>query len=299
MDKSRDCYAFDEQDQEGLRPLGDVKSLEAAVELFAPFDSDEDRASTRRNLVGLVGLFLEHRTASARAPRVAQVRRELKRLSASADAILSLLKELSAYSRQAIENYARRDSIVRGHEHPDKPRPSPQTGELPQLAWQLAALAVFADEAASDCRDRGGAKVNVETKLHGQPLRFLAFWSADYIHAYHHGQFGVRPRPHLRVTGYPSGPVYQLTACLAAYALGEAPESGLAEVVERAVRDWREDRDARELWRLADNSGLHGQAQIKGIDGLIRDRTASKIASKIASRLHGHGKGRRRSSSRD
>jgi hypothetical protein len=196
-------------------------------------------------------------------------------------------------SRRAVEIEVRRDIFLRGRTCPDEPLPAPQTGELSRLARQIAALAVFSDRAAEANRDRGGPKINAATALHGQPIRALAASAADCIDTHRRGGPGLRARSHLRVSGYPNGPVYRLTACLAAYALGEEPERGLEEVVERAVSDSRAERTREELWRIEGRAGLHRGPHVDRAIVQIQER----IESDIALRLRGVGRSGRRSSS--
>jgi hypothetical protein len=81
------------------KPSGDPASLVRAVGLLGPFVDQAERAAVQSNLEDVVQSFLEYEMSVAQAPRLADVKRELRTLAKALNAALSSLTKLSGYAR--------------------------------------------------------------------------------------------------------------------------------------------------------------------------------------------------------
>jgi hypothetical protein len=272
--------------REAFRPRGAASYLEAAVDLLGPFASPEERASDRETMERFAARFFEYDHVVKHESRLrADVRLELRELAPAAERLLERLAKLSRPARQELENECQQDASLRRSVARTKPGADapPEFGRLARLEDELAALAVLAEAAADDRVKSKGGSLNYETAIHGTPLRHLAFEAAGLIDAYRRGAYGLRPRPHLKVTGYPGGQVSRLTRAVAAHALGAEPEAGLKKVVERAVKDWRKERERELLWEVGRGDYLPGGAwrarADKAVEALLAE-TDGRIAAR-------------------
>jgi hypothetical protein len=261
------------------QPRGAANYLDKAVDILRP--TKEERAGDREQLHGFTADFLAHHYQATKDTRLrSDVRRELLGLPRAAEQLLARLAELTrpaqqelnnAYTLEVMRRRRRRDTT-------DADENAPLCfGPIAQLEIELAALAVLADKAANGRVKGAGGNLNYETALFGNPLSYLAYWAADWIHAYRVGACGVRPRPHLRVTGYSKGYVYRLAHNIAAYALGEEPGSELGKDVERSVELWKQSHWDERRWRAASHLHWH--------DPGAADKLAAETDEQITARL--------------
>ena len=242
------------------KPRGAASYLERAVDILG--STKEERAGDREQLLAFTADFLAHHYQATIDTRLrSDVRDELLGLPRAAEQLLAMLAKLSRPAQQELDNAytleVMRRRRRRGTADADEDAPL-CFGPIAQLKIELAALAVLAGKAANGRVKGAGGDLNYETALFGNPLSYLAYWAADWVHAYRVGACGVRPRRRLRVTGYAKGHVYQLACNIAAYALGEEPGSKLGKIVERSVARWKQSQKDELVWRAA--SRLHWHA---------------------------------------
>jgi hypothetical protein len=260
------------------KPRGEASYLERAVDILG--STKEERAGDREELLAFTADFLAHHYQATIDTRLrSDVRDELLGLPRAAEQLLAMLAKLSRPAQQEL-NGAYNSEVMRRRRRDTTDADENARlsfGPIAQLKIELAALAVLAGRAANGRVKGKGGDLNYQTALLGNPLSWLAYWAADWIHAYRVGACGVRPRPHLRVTGYSKGHAYQLAYNIAVYALGEEPGSKLGKIVERSVARWKKSQRNELLWRAA--------SHFLGYDPGAADILSAETDEQITTRL--------------
>jgi hypothetical protein len=290
--------------RKAFRPRGAARYLDKAVDILRP-NSAEERARDRAWMEHFAASFLEHRHVATHGSRLlSDVRLELRELAPAAERLLKRLAKLSRPARQELENEYEGDVTLRRLVDEAGPGAEalPDSQRLSRLKDDLALLAVLAETAAEGrVKGKGGGAserrvkgrhggaaekgrykgLNYHTTLLGNPLRWLAFEAARRIDAYRRGRwYGIRARPHLKITGQPGGHVHELARAVAAYALGEEPEEGLDDAVERAVADWKKAERNRLLLKLEAQCDARPLSESdKALKAIIAE-TDARIAAK-------------------